>query len=113
LLCASFLQFYVFLTLSTSLRQMAATQWPGFTDQGFWLIQDLTQTAVVLGEKSWYLMHAPYSFAGFLLPFALLWMYRETTQKSPVGRWEIAAVGKAACSAAAHAFSPFADLAGL
>lgn len=87
LLCPSFLQFYVFLTLSASLRQMAATQWPGFTDQGFWLIHDLTQTAVVLGEKSWYLMHAPYSFAGFLLPFALLWMYRETTQKSPVGRW--------------------------
>lgn len=93
---------------------MAATQWPGFTDQGFWLIQDLTQTAVVLGEKSWYLMHAPYSFAGFLLPFALLWMYRETTQKSPVGRWENRRrVEKAACSAAAHDFFPFSDVAGL
>lgn len=82
------LQLNVFLALSASLRQMAATQWPGFTDQGFWLLQDLTQQAVVLGPSLWkpFLgLYAPYSFAGFLLPFALMGLYRKTTQDSPLG----------------------------
>lgn len=88
------LQLNLFLALSASLRQMAATQWPGFTDQGVWLIQDLTQSAVVLGQQSMLVgMYAPYSYAGFLLPFALLWMYRKTTQESPLGACGIRSKG--------------------
>lgn len=78
--------------MSVALRQMAATQWPGFTDQGLAWFTDLTYTAVVMGTpNSGGLpvmgMHAPLGVAGFLLPFACVVAYNITKNQTPLGTW--------------------------
>lgn len=79
-------QLNVFLAMSQALRTMSLAQWPGFTDQGFWVITDLTQPVVVLGSQALLSgAYCPYGFAGFLMPAALLYMYRKTVQELPLG----------------------------
>jgi hypothetical protein len=79
-------QLNLFLAMSQALRQMSLAQWPGFTDQGFWAITDLTQPVVVLGTQALLTgAYCPYGFAGFLMPAALVYMYRKTVQDLPLG----------------------------
>lgn len=82
--CCVAVQLNVFLAMSVALRQMAATQWPGMTDQGFGPITDLTHPAVAFGNTL-SALHAPYSWAGFVMPLGLLYLYRTTAQQSPLG----------------------------
>jgi hypothetical protein len=85
-------QLNLFLVMSAALRRMAATQWPGFTDQGLAWFTDLTHTAVVLGTPTslglpLIGMHAPLGMAGFLLPFACVVAYNITRNQAPLGTW--------------------------
>jgi hypothetical protein len=76
----------VFLVMSGALRQMAATQWPGLTDQGVWLITDLTQPVVALTSNPMLAgSYCPFGIAGFLMPAALVWLYRNIVQSIPLG----------------------------
>lgn len=81
------MQLNVFLAMSAALRQMAATQWPGFTSEGLWVITDLTQTSIVWGAWPKIFLGAfmPYSMAGFLLPFTCVLLYIKTVRESPLG----------------------------
>jgi hypothetical protein len=83
-------QLNVFLAMSVALRQMAVTQWPGFTDQGLWWFTDLTQVAVVMGTPNsaglpFIGMHTSNGTAGFLLPFACVAAYVVTKNQTPLG----------------------------
>jgi hypothetical protein len=65
---------------------MAATQWPGLTDQGVWLITDLTQPVVALTSNPMMAgSYCPFGIAGFLMPAALVWLYRNIVQSIPLG----------------------------